>query len=207
VNVEYASDALVQDLVPDIHAKQYYKRYATPSFFKSHHLPKPEYKRVVYLLRDGRDAMVSYFHHTRALVQNGQVDFLEMVRDGKYLFPCKWHQHVQEWAANPYGADIITLKYEDLKADPVKELRRFCKFAGLDREDGFLESVVKNASFDAMRKREIQQGWDDALWPKDKPFVRRGKVGSFQDEMPEDVLECFLSDAKTTLKERGYLSD
>src|SRR4051812_37715144 len=43
---------LVNDLVPDVHFNEYYHRYSTPMFFKSHSLPRPEYRRVVYLVRD-----------------------------------------------------------------------------------------------------------------------------------------------------------
>ncbi|MBU6402678.1 MAG: hypothetical protein KGS61_20345, partial [Verrucomicrobia bacterium] len=42
---EWAPPELVQELVPDVHARPYYRRYATPTFFKSHHLPRPEYRR------------------------------------------------------------------------------------------------------------------------------------------------------------------
>src|SRR5207244_4155349 len=38
-----APDSLVQDLVPDVHYKRFYKRYRTSMFFKTHHLPRPEY--------------------------------------------------------------------------------------------------------------------------------------------------------------------
>src|SRR5579871_1431411 len=60
-------DTLVQDLVPDVHSRSWYRRYGRLMFFKTHHLPRPEYRRVVYLLRDGRDVMVSYWHHREAL--------------------------------------------------------------------------------------------------------------------------------------------
>ena len=80
----FAPPVLVQDLVPDVHAVQHYKRYATPMFFKSHALPTPDYKRVVYLLRDGRDAMVSYYHQLVVLdkgrVVQGNFDEYELLR-------------------------------------------------------------------------------------------------------------------------------
>ena len=50
-------DRVIQELVPDIYERRFYRRSSTPMFFKSHELPKPEYKRVIYLLRDGRDAI------------------------------------------------------------------------------------------------------------------------------------------------------
>src|SRR5262249_29872529 len=128
VDPHLAPDSLVNELVPDVHDRSFYRRYTTPTFFKSHHLPQPEDRRVVYLVRDGRDAMVSYFHYLRAL-NGAEPDFLKMVALGEGLFPCRWHEHVEAWMKNPYGARMITIRYESLKDDLVKELRKFCQFA------------------------------------------------------------------------------
>src|ERR1700756_1998538 len=113
---EFAPPGLVQDLVPDIHATPWYKRHASPMFFKSHALPCAAYRRVVYLLRDGRDAMVSYLHYLEAM-ERKRLDFLELVASDRAISPCKWHKHVQAWLANPYQAQMIVIKYEDLKND------------------------------------------------------------------------------------------
>jgi len=198
----HVPDRLVQDLVPDVHYRQLYKRYRTPTFFKTHHLPRPEYRRVVYLLRDGRDVMVSFWHHLQALTGD-DVNFLKMVRDGEGL-PFRWHDHVAAWEANPFGADVLRIRYEDLQADPVRELRRFCAFVGEEREAAVLERVAAGSSFAAMREREERFGWDNAAWPKDRPFVRRGVVGSYKDEMAPEVLAAFLAEAGATLAKYGY---
>ena len=53
-------------------------------YFKSHHRPKAEYRRVVYLIRDGRDAMMSYYNFINQL--HGRThDLSGMVRDGESL--------------------------------------------------------------------------------------------------------------------------
>src|ERR1051326_7512799 len=39
--------SVVDDLVPDVHARSYYRRYGTPMYFKSHSLPDPKYRRVI----------------------------------------------------------------------------------------------------------------------------------------------------------------
>jgi hypothetical protein len=200
---QYAHDTLVQDLVPDVHYKRFYKRYGSQAFFKSHHLPRPDYRRVIYLLRDGRDVMVSYLHYLEA--QSGQkVDFLRLVKTGEGLYPCKWHEHVGAWLDNPYRAEMIVVRYEDLKRAPVAELQRICALAGLTRDTAFLERVVAGASFERMRQKEAQAGWDDPNWPRDKAFVRRGAVGSHKDEMPADVLEAFLGEARDALARCEY---
>src|SRR3977135_3104362 len=52
---EHLSDSEILDLIPDVHACEHYRRHQTPMYFKTHRLPRPEYRRVIYLLRDGRD--------------------------------------------------------------------------------------------------------------------------------------------------------
>ena len=76
VDPAFCPPALSHELVPDVHFKEFYQRYQTPMFFKTHHLPRPEYKRVVHLLRDGRDVMTSYYYYNLAL-ETVPPDFLQ----------------------------------------------------------------------------------------------------------------------------------
>jgi len=200
---EFAPQSL--DMIPDVHQVSHYKRYATPMFFKSHALPTPDYKRVVYLLRDGRDAMVSY-HHYLVDLMNVKVGFLEAVQTGRYFFPCKWHEHVEAWLENPFEAQMIVIKYQDLKNDTVHELQRFCDFVGLKRPPEFVKMIAEQTTFEKMRDREIKWRLNNPTqWPKGKTFRRRGEVGSHKDEMPQEVLSVFLKDSDETLRRCGYL--
>lgn len=198
----YNSDLLIQDLIPDVGYKKYYKRYSPVMFFKTHELPAPHLRKVIFLLRDGRDVMVSFYHHQQALSQQ-RVDFLEMMKQRSF-FPHDWHEHVEAWTANPHGAEILTVRYEDLRANTVREMQRFCGFIGLERDLEFLGRVVEACAFGAASKREKTFGWDDPRWPKSHPFVRRGVVGSYQDEMPPAVLDVFLARSRPTLVKAGY---
>jgi hypothetical protein len=202
VDPEFAHDSLIQDLVADVHYKTHYKRYGPTAYFKSHVLPEKRYGRVIYLLRDGRDVMVSYYHFLTAL--QGPIDFRKLVQ-GVGLSPCHWHEHVERWLANPHGAEMIVIRYEDLQAAPPRELRRLCAFLGLTRTDDYLAHVASKASFAIARAKETREGWDNANWPKDQAFVRRGVVGSYRDEMPADVLAAFLERARPTLTRHGYV--
>jgi hypothetical protein len=206
----YAPDSLVQELVPDVHSKTWYRRFQTPMFFKSHKLPSPEYRRVIHLLRDGRDVMVSYLHYQRTTT-GLDIPMSEMMRIVETHFPgAAWHSHVSSWIQNPYSADMITVKYEDLLSDPVRELARICDFAAVERPREFLECIARGSSFDRMKQREQVLGWDHPQFrkiPKDKPFVRRGIAGAYRDEFPAVCLERFLADAAPTLLRCGYSLD
>lgn len=206
VDPEFAPDTLVQELVPDIHFKTYYQRFKTPMFFKTHNLPKSEYKRVVYLVRDGRDVMVSYYHHQIAMLGEN-IDFMMMVRDGKDLFPSKWHEHVQAWDANLYHAEKIVIKYEDLKQDPLSVLNQFCDFAQIKRDPTFIKQVIDKTEFSKLQSKEKsgQMFFANQAWPGNHRFFRRGMIGSHKDEMPSEVLDVFLKEAEPTLKSLGYV--
>ena len=86
---------LVNELVPDVHAKKYYKRFFEPTIFKTHALPKAQYKKVIHLVRDGRDVMVSY--HKMGVNKNASFPHTleDMVVEGKGVSPSKWHLHTE----------------------------------------------------------------------------------------------------------------
>lgn len=207
VDPELCPAPLVQDLVPDVHFKSFYQRYQTPMIFKTHHLPRPEYKRVVHLVRDGRDAMTSYFHYNAAL-EDVPPDFLGMVQDGEKVAPCKWHEHAQAWLANPYSAAMITIRYEDLVENSTREMIRFCDFAGLKRDPAFVKRMATATAFEKMQNKEAREKvYFDPRWPKDKLFRRKGKVGSYKEEMPPEVLQAFMAQSGDTLVQCGYAMD
>ncbi|MGO8696724.1 MAG: sulfotransferase domain-containing protein [Limisphaerales bacterium] len=205
LDLQVAPDSLIQDMAPDVHFKKFFKPWFPVTFFKSHFLPRADYRKVVYLLRDGRDVMVSYWHYLEGLTGEKR-DFLELVRTGNGLFPCKWHEHVAKWQLNPYAAQMITVRYEDLKKDPAGQLRRIGEFAGLPCDSARLQRATQASSFEAMRQRETTFTWENPQIPKNKQFIRRGQIGSHQDEMPSAVREAFLSEASAMMRKTGYLA-
>jgi hypothetical protein len=203
IDVERCPDNLVQDLVPDVYDRSYYRRYKKVAFFKSHELPSPRYRRVVHIVRDGRDVMVSQWHHLRAMGQNG-LSLRDLVESPHHYTVARWQEHVSAWMRNPHGAEMILLRYEDLRADPKPHVRRLAEFLGVGVDDAVLERAIFQCSFEQMKKREVLSGWDNKRWPKDKAFVRRGKVGSYRDEMEGGVLELFEKQAGDVLQSLGY---
>lgn len=203
IDTRFLTDKLTQQLVPNVHGTMYYKRVADLTCFKSHHLPRPDYRRVVYLIRDGRDAMVSYYHMLQA-VSSEPVRLAELICDGNGVFPCKWHEHVQQWMDNPYDAEMSIVRYEDLHADPMREMKRVCEFAGLDRDDDLIQRSIDGNSFQQMQLKESKFGWDNQNWNENEKFVRRGVVGGYVDEMSAELIRAFENEAGKELLAHGY---
>ena len=62
----------------------------------------------------------------------------------------------------------------------------------------------RKAAFAIAREKEQRQGWDNANWPREHAFIRRGAIGSYRDEMSGEVLAAFVLKAGPTLARLGY---
>lgn len=203
-SVEATPFTLIREMVPDLSERKYYLRHSRRMAFKSHALPNEKFKRVVYLLRDGRDVMVSYRHY-RQIVDKCAYGSEQFVSADQSLWPCHWADHVRAWSENCFGAELIFIRYEDLVKNTARELRRFCDFAALRNEDLELTMVAAATSMERLQEKEVSEGnWHPAFSKSDK-FFRRGEIGSHRDEMPPEALERLLSHAGPVLRQHGYL--
>lgn len=190
---------LMSDLVPEVY-DEFYRRYLTPTYFKTHDLPDPLYRRVIHLVRDGRDAMASYYHYLQARGYSPTWD--DLVANGG--FRGLWHDHTEQWLDNPYDADIILVKYEDLLSQPLVELQRICDFGKLDKTDDALQKVIEQTSFSNMRSSENKFGIGHQDFSDEHNFVRKGKVGSYKEDIPAAVIPLLNAQMKDTLNKLGY---
>ena len=203
LNPSTLPDILTQQLVPDVHAQKYYKRFRSEMCFKTHALPNPRYRRVIHLVRDGRDAMASYYAMNQAMGYPYTQE--ETVLDGAGLFPCKWADHCQAWLDNPFGAEVLTIKYESLLTEPVEQLSKICNFIGLGLPSDFLVSVANENSFEKTKQKEKKYGLYNPKFNPNGTFIRKGKVGTYKAEIDPQVLKEFEQQSYDMLKYFGYL--
>jgi len=90
----------------------------------------------------------------------------------------------------------LTVRYEDLRAQPAETLKRIVTLMGEDFSDAEIQEAVDFGSFDNLRKLEtsgfFRQGGMTLRNPNDPETfkVRRGKVGGYRDYFtPEQVAE------------------
>jgi len=108
--------------------------------------------RYVHLIRDGRDAALSFLSVPRGLMTEGWGH----PHDARN-FACQWATEVR--AARRLGVRVgpgryHELRYESLVADTESELRSVCAFAGLEFDAAMLEYVGRT---DSARKAHQQR--------------------------------------------------
>jgi hypothetical protein len=145
------------------------------------------------MIRDLRDAAISnYFQVTRreASFDGDLTAWLRAPRGsvGSML------RYYSVWAAQRHvPSQFLLLRYEDLRENTARELRRVCDFVGLPAvTDATIAKAVEFASFEQMRKREAARPADGTPLAPGKQGdqesfkTRRGKVGGYSDYLTPD---------------------
>lgn len=202
MDVRLTPDSLVNMLIPDTHSNKYYLRTGRPVVFKTHALPQKNMKRVIHLVRDGRDVLASY----HAMMKNlgRKISLKEMIIDKKGLFPCDWGTHARNWMSNPYNAEIIRISYEELKKEDGETFKKIASFIGVQLSDERIAEIVEQSKFEEMQKKEIKMGWGNGHVMKEGLFIRKGKVGSYKEEITEELTVFFENENADILKKLGY---
>jgi len=164
---------------------------------------------VVYLVRDGRDVIVSYFHYLqnffpetfrrtvnrsgwRRLLRflSGRDDFAIFLR----RFTREWTAHVGYWLnRNP---DAV-IRYEDVKSDPVATLKTVFAALQVEVSDQIIRDGLEIFSFGKMSGRG-QAGEDK------KSFYRKGIAGDWRNHFSPADRDYFIGKASAVMTRLNY---
>jgi hypothetical protein len=156
-------------------------------------------RRIVFLSRHPCDVVVSLYFHVlkhatlqRKLFNRWPLDLAERsIFD--FVMNDPWGLNEAIGFYNRCAVhmrampEALLVRYEDMRADPKRELKRIVALAGADFSEDEIDEAVAFASFDNLRKMER----DDTLRTTrlrpgdvndtDSYKVRRGKVGGFRE--------------------------
>ncbi|MFD0987420.1 sulfotransferase domain-containing protein [Methyloligella solikamskensis] len=98
---------------------------------KTHDATPSDDSPALYIVRDGRSTLVSYWHFQQAW---GSKSFtMEELIDGKALGG-SWSEHVAAWHDRPH---TLTLRYEELVADTDSQCERIAEFLNVEPKNEF----------------------------------------------------------------------
>ncbi|NXF95797.1 ST3A1 sulfotransferase, partial [Eubucco bourcierii] len=144
---------------------------------------------IIYVTRNPKDVMVSYYHFSKYMNTLEEIPdfnlFMERFLAGKVL-GSSWIDHVSGWYSHAEDFNILFLTYEEMKKDLRSAVLKICKFLGKKLSEEELDSVVRQASFENMKKdpRANYENLPDDVVAKDKgTFLRKGTVGDWKNNM------------------------
>lgn len=179
----------------------------SPRVIKSHLppylLPKGVWSngaKIIYVIRNPKDMAVSQYHYFRNIyhfdltlddVVNG------ITNDAWFASPSL--DHVLNFWKLKHLSNIFIVTYEDLVNDSFATIKKISEFLGYTYDDEELMDLTRFISFANMstvntfnRENDVQQMENyhggKRLDPKFK-FLRKGKVGSYSDDLNEDQIK------------------
>ncbi|MEJ2033659.1 MAG: sulfotransferase domain-containing protein [Deltaproteobacteria bacterium] len=164
---------------------------------------------IIYLVRDGRDVIVSYFHYLqkffpgtfrRSINGTGWRRFFRLIRRqddfGVFVrrYAPAWAAHVNSWLDKRFHALV---RYEDLKENPVATLHAVFTALQVEVPERIIREALDIFSFARMSGRS--EGQEDK-----NSFYRKGVSGDWQNQFSSVDLDYFNKRAGSLMTRLGY---
>lgn len=206
----------MERLVPIIYNRPDRVLRKLPRVLKSHECFDPRYPGVVYLVRDPRDVAVSfYFYNLKVrVIPDGYPmdDFVQRFVAAKVVpyadrVGC-WQDHVLSWVRLREGnAGFRLVRYEDLLANPARELANMASLLKIDPTPERIDRAVRLSSASYMQSLEKKQSkqWEATKYTRqDISFVREAKAGGWRNKLSANAIRTIEQAWGPTMKEFGY---
>jgi len=165
------------------------------------HNPESKY---IFVARNPKDCVVSFFHHTRGFPQHYDFDdgdfdvYFDLFVKGMVDFG-NYFEMTKSWFDRRNDSNVLFLTYEEINKDKRAAVLRIASFI----QDGLVEKVMKNngelltkillhSSVESMKKDPLR--WCSERKAKYTPFIRKGDVGAWNELVTEE--QCEILDKK-----------
>ncbi|KAM0915289.1 hypothetical protein ACQ4PT_010950 [Festuca glaucescens] len=162
--------------------------------------------RIVYLCRDPKDTLVSLVHFENSLAEDFNLSKVSMHNafsmfcEGFSFYGPFWDHCLEYWeqsVARPNN--VLFLKYEEVKADPVQVVRKLATFLNIplteeEESSGVAQEVARLCSFESLTSLQVNKvGCINFLGNEGRvphtAFYRKGKVGDWANHMSKEMGE------------------
>ncbi|XP_046549260.1 sulfotransferase 1C2-like isoform X2 [Haliotis rubra] len=183
-NVPFTLESGVLEVVPDAALQSLPSPRILTSHVQRQFMPKDLNQRTVktvYIIRDPKDVAVSWFHYYTSFPNNTYQGSWD---DWIHLFLIMWStwfDHIRSFEKEYESKDPRLLHivfYEDLKKDPLEEVRKLATFLDTRVTEDFIDKVVYKSAFSTMKsqKDKIGDKWNASLGQ-----YRKGTVGDWKN--------------------------
>jgi len=207
--------AQLESRIPEIYdvTDRALRAFPRPRIIKSHESFDPRYKKVIYIVRDPRDVLLSYYEFQlkrRVITEEcGLEDFVPRFMESEFEPKTgSWRDHVLSWTATRGGQkNFLLLRYEDMLANTQQESTKIASFLGFDSSPDRIAQAVDLSSADRMRTLEKEQSgqWKETKNTRqDKPFVRKAASGGWKSALPEHCVAQIETAWGDVMRSVGY---
>ena len=176
---------------------------------KTHEQYRKEYAKAVYLVRDVRDVVLSYYDRGKYLGVFDDIAFdafLPMFLQGQTNTVGSWPSHVRAWLNSPAAQNgmLLIVRFEDLRQATEATLGRILEFLGVAVDRSKIQNAIAANSVDRMRAKEDRSRAFPQSSEESGRFVRKGAVGGWQGRLTPQQVALVDRYAGAELEQLGY---
>jgi hypothetical protein len=177
--------------------------HAFNTHFLYHMLPHHVNMKYIYVIRDGKDVAVSFYHHLRNqddadLFEGSFSEFLQQFLDGKLPYGSRishiysWLRAYQSFEQNIQSTGvestnpILLVRYEDLISNLKEQVFRIISFLNLQYSDEEVDAVLPYMSFAYMKANKHKFEPVSVPWKEGFEFIRKGIAGDHMTMFSEE---------------------
>lgn len=164
---------------------------------------------AIYIARNVFDVTVSLARHYNLSIE----DAVEAINSPRMRTPTtgaavfqvlgRWCDHYRSWTGVD-GFEPLVLRYEDMKAKPMKAFDRVVRFLKLPANPGRVAKAIKFSSFDEVSRQERAGGFRERV-RDDQMFFHSGRVGGWRQHLTTEQVGRLIDVHGEVLTELGYL--
>ncbi|KAK8612247.1 hypothetical protein V6N13_092366 [Hibiscus sabdariffa] len=153
--------------------------------------------KLIYIARNPKDTLVSMWHFFNKLrtPQQGPYPFekaFELFINGVSHFGPFFDHVLQYWNQSLKAPNkVLFLKYEDLKRDPIGEVKKLALFLGKPfGDEKEVEDVIWRCSLERLKNLEVNKnGVDPWVGMPNSTYFRTGIVGDWKNMLSNEMSE------------------
>ncbi len=172
-------------------------------------IPPEVTRSAIYIMRNPLDMILSYASHyalsvDEAIFAAGSKEHsIPGGVENAYQFLGNWSNHVVGWT-KARKFKVLTLRYEDMLADPHDAFARVIHNIGLPDEPDRLERAVRFSDFKLLSAQENKAKFIENS-ENQKRFFRKGTSGQWKAELTSDQIDEITKAHGSVMKKYGYL--
>ncbi|MBI2945799.1 MAG: sulfotransferase domain-containing protein [Candidatus Wallbacteria bacterium] len=168
---------------------------------------------AIYIVRNPLDVAVSAAHHNGSSLLESVGNLCDRFhalgrseRGVRSQLPATlrcWSGHVRSWLEES-ALPVHPVRYEDLLDHPEETFGALVCAAGLPHDSARLRVAIANSRFTELAGQERARGFHERLEVASAPFFRRGKAGTWRDELPPELVSRLLEAHGEMMIRLGY---